>query len=75
MPNEYAPVRWSRGGQVCFMDGYGWGIAPSLVSIRLGREEETEKWLVGDEPAPNKLCQSIRRLEDDAIVKEEKQKK
>jgi len=37
-------VKWSDDGQVCFIDGYGWGLTENLKTISLGKEEDTKKF-------------------------------
>lgn len=40
------PVRWSADGQVCYIDGYGYGVTASGKSVRVGKEQD----LIKDHP-------------------------
>ena len=35
--------RWSTDGQVFYVDGWAWGLTPSLKTICLGKEEDIIK--------------------------------
>jgi len=43
--NELKPIRWSKCGQIQFIDGYAWGITKSLKTIPLGIEEQVEDFI------------------------------
>jgi len=36
-------IHWSAGGQICFIDGFAWGIDTELNTICLGREEKVRE--------------------------------
>ena len=46
---------WSPGNQIYFSGGSAWGIAPTLQSIRLGKEED----ISFDKPSDNPLIANI----------------
>jgi len=43
--NEVLP-KWSRGGQIFFLDGFAWGLTRRLERVRIGTTEEIEKALL-----------------------------
>lgn len=36
-------VHWILNDSVCIVDGFGWGVAPNLRTVCLGREEDILK--------------------------------
>ncbi len=35
---------WSECGQICFVDGWGYGLTPELRSVCLGKEDDIKKF-------------------------------
>lgn len=53
MIEQRAPY-WSFSGQVCFVDGFAYGLLPNLRTVRIGTEEAVNKILKdGGDPVPS----------------------
>ena len=54
---------WSKGGQIFFLDGWAWGIAPNLQRVRVGIEKEVLKALEMGHSLGSALADNILRAE------------
>jgi len=63
---QQAKARWSLGGQIFFCDGYAWGTARNLKTVRLGTEQEVLKLLEDNKPTGNNVLDNILTLERNA---------
>ena len=50
MSEKGSKLYWSECGQICFVDGKGYGLTTELRSICLGEEEDTKKFFDTGEP-------------------------